>query len=115
MDRALFTDSTRLLLCSIQAMVISRFITNLRRVDSPVSLDASAGHLSDFSLPDFRISALPSFVADMGQPLDHAPSLPSEERHFVDLMSDARWDVGGLEVVEPKDASTGVLSTASSA
>lgn len=52
---------------SIQPILISRFLINLRR--SAGTYDHATG--SDFSAPRFRTSVVATVVGDMGEPLQH--------------------------------------------
>lgn len=64
--------------CSIQPILISRFLLNLRQVDAHKG-PAEAASLSSFSVPNFRIPTIHTFVGNMGEPLEYeAPN--SDER-----------------------------------
>lgn len=54
---------------SLQTVLTSRFLINLRRTQLPPDIS----HSSDIRLrsPVFRLPPLPSIVEDMGRPLDH--------------------------------------------
>ncbi|THG92814.1 hypothetical protein EW026_g8222 [Hermanssonia centrifuga] len=60
----------------INAILISRFLLNLRQVGSP-EIDSQEAFNSQFSVPGFRVPSLSSIVGNMGEDLDHGG--PAEE------------------------------------
>ena len=62
---------------SLQAIIISRFLLNLRRAAQ--SRSSAPTRLSGIRSSMFRMPTLPDIVEDMGQPLDHGPNGPDEE------------------------------------
>lgn len=56
------------ILPSLQAVIISRFLINLRSVDKE-NITASEGNFSRFSVPNFRVPTIASIVGDMGEQL----------------------------------------------
>ncbi|THG95252.1 hypothetical protein EW026_g6367 [Hermanssonia centrifuga] len=61
---------------TLQPILISRFLLNLRQVGSP-EIDSQEAFNSQFSIPGFRVPSLSSMVGNMGEDLDH--SGPAEE------------------------------------
>ncbi|THG93194.1 hypothetical protein EW026_g7975, partial [Hermanssonia centrifuga] len=61
---------------TLQPILISRFLLNLRQVGSP-EIDSQEAFNSQFSLPGFRVPSLASIVRNMGEDLEH--SGPPEE------------------------------------
>ncbi|THG95249.1 hypothetical protein EW026_g6369 [Hermanssonia centrifuga] len=61
---------------TLQPILISRFLLNLRQVGSP-EIDSQEAFNSQFSVPGFRVPSLSSIVGNMGEDLDH--SGPAEE------------------------------------
>lgn len=53
----------------LQAILISRFLLNLRQTEEPATSHES--HLSRFSMPNFRMPTIASITGDMGNYLDH--------------------------------------------
>ena len=60
---------------SIQTVVISRFLINLRRLKTSLTI---ASRASQFTLSGFRVPTVPDFMGSMGQPLDHGWPEPEE-------------------------------------
>lgn len=89
---------------SVQALLISRFLLNLRHASEP---DTSAETLrfSQFSAPNFRVPTLASFVGDLGEPVefgqdhttDEQTTEESEDNDYVDSPRDT-VESGVLEV-----------------
>lgn len=67
-------------LCSIQPILISRFLLNLRQVDAHKG-PAEAASLSSFSVPNFRIPTIHTFVGNMGEPLEYEAPNSEEISH----------------------------------
>ena len=75
-----------MMLCSIQAIIVNRFFINLRRVDTNrESLVSGVGQLSRHSVLNFRIPNIASIIGDMDQPLDHGPTLPTDEDAVIEM------------------------------
>ncbi|THG93193.1 hypothetical protein EW026_g7976 [Hermanssonia centrifuga] len=55
---------------TLQPILISRFLLNLRQVGSP-EIDSQEAFNSQFSVPGFRVPSLESIVGNMGEDLDH--------------------------------------------
>ncbi|KAJ3557763.1 hypothetical protein NM688_g1289 [Phlebia brevispora] len=83
--------SASLLVSILQPILISRFLTNLRRLDAHDNASAAAENLSQFSAPNFRFPTLQSVTGDLGQPLDHdaRPSWEDEDRDAEDHRHDS--------------------------
>ena len=60
---------------SIQTVVVSRFLINLRRTKTSPTI---ASRASQFTLSGFRVPTVPDFMGSMGQPLDHGWPEPEE-------------------------------------
>ncbi|THG92802.1 hypothetical protein EW026_g8230 [Hermanssonia centrifuga] len=66
---------------TLQPVLISRFLLNLRQVGSP-EIDSQEAFNSQFSVPGFRVPTLVSFLGNMGEELDHGD--PAEELEVDD-------------------------------
>ncbi|THG94777.1 hypothetical protein EW026_g6758 [Hermanssonia centrifuga] len=55
---------------TLQPILISRFLLNLRQVGSP-EIDSQEAFSSQFSAPGFRVPTLASIIGNMGEDLDH--------------------------------------------
>ncbi|PSR80108.1 hypothetical protein PHLCEN_2v6809, partial [Hermanssonia centrifuga] len=55
---------------TMQPILISRFLLNLRQVGSP-EIDSQEAFNSQFSVPGFRVPSLASIVGNMGEDLEH--------------------------------------------
>ncbi|THG99236.1 hypothetical protein EW026_g3061 [Hermanssonia centrifuga] len=55
---------------TLQPILISRFLLNLRQVGSP-EIDSQEAFNSQFSVPGFRVPSLASIVGNMGNDLEH--------------------------------------------
>ncbi|KAJ3551492.1 hypothetical protein NM688_g4673 [Phlebia brevispora] len=61
------SDPVGVAVSAIPNIIISRFLINLRQLDS---LDVSeAAHSSRFSAPNFRVPTFPSILGNLGEPL----------------------------------------------
>ncbi|PSS32242.1 hypothetical protein PHLCEN_2v2011 [Hermanssonia centrifuga] len=69
-------DFVTAVISTLQAILISRFLLNLRQVGSP-EIDSQEAFNSQFSVPGFRVPSLSSIVGNMGEDLDHGG--PAEE------------------------------------
>ncbi|THG93780.1 hypothetical protein EW026_g7554 [Hermanssonia centrifuga] len=56
---------------TMQPILISRFLLNLRQVGSP-EIDSQEAFHSQFSVPGFRVPSLASIVGNMGEDLEHS-------------------------------------------
>lgn len=56
----------------LQPILISRFLINLRQVDSSNNTTQMA-HFSKFSMPNLRIATINDIVGNMGEELEHDP------------------------------------------
>ncbi|PSR81170.1 hypothetical protein PHLCEN_2v6505 [Hermanssonia centrifuga] len=61
---------------TLEPILISRFLLNLRQVGSP-EINSQEAFNSQFSVPGFRVPSLASIIGNMGEDLDH--SGPAEE------------------------------------
>ncbi len=73
---------------SLQSMLISRFLLNLRQVGSPEG-DSQTVFNSQFSAPGFRVPTLGSMIGNMGQDLDHNPAEEVEDEDGAENVSDS--------------------------
>lgn len=55
---------------SLPLLLLSRFIINLREVDSPATNLSDSQHLSRFSIPNSRVPTMNDVVGNLGEPLD---------------------------------------------
>lgn len=55
---------------SLTPILLSRFIINLRQVDSPNTDTSANQHQSRFSMPNFRMPTMNDIVGNLGEPLD---------------------------------------------
>ncbi|KAJ3554683.1 hypothetical protein NM688_g2980 [Phlebia brevispora] len=72
---------TDMLTAIIPNLVVSRFLINLRQVDSPTCNDVS--RFSNFSAPNFRVPSLPDIIGNLGE------RLADGEEAFADDEQDA--------------------------
>ncbi|KAJ3553445.1 hypothetical protein NM688_g3610 [Phlebia brevispora] len=65
-------------------IVLSRFLINLRQVDSAPS--SSVVRSSQFSTPNFRVPSIPNIIGNLGEPLvHHEENVENEERFNTEL------------------------------
>lgn len=57
-------------LARLQPILISRFLLNLRYVDSPQD-DTGMARFSKFTAPNLHVPTIKSIVGNMGEPLEH--------------------------------------------
>lgn len=55
---------------SLPQLLLSRFIINLRQVDSPGTNTSADQHPSRFSMPNFRVPTMDEVVGNLGEPLE---------------------------------------------
>lgn len=55
---------------SLPQLLLSRFIINLRQVDSPGTNTSTDQHPSRFSIPNFRVPTMDEVVGNLGEPLE---------------------------------------------
>lgn len=55
---------------SAPPIMLSRFLINLRQVDSPHNSSFSNGNLSRFSVPNFRMPTMDNVVGNLGELLE---------------------------------------------
>ena len=68
-DHSRRLDLTSSCLRSLQPILISRFLINLRQASDPAQ-DANTTNFSRFSAPGFQVPAVDTFVGNMGESLD---------------------------------------------
>lgn len=64
---------------SMQPILISRFLINLRQADRPDNM-TEISRFSKFSIPNFHVPTTASIVGDMGEPLEHGLSDIEDDR-----------------------------------
>ncbi|KAJ3536623.1 hypothetical protein NM688_g6811 [Phlebia brevispora] len=63
---------------TLPSIMISRFLINLRQVDSTESIEAP--RFSQFSVPNFRVPTIPDIIGNLGEPLvDGSQALDDDE------------------------------------
>ena len=65
----------------MQAILISRFILNLRRSQKPPPLESRP---SRFSMSQFHLPTMSAIVGDMGQPLNHGMDADQAHTELAD-------------------------------
>ncbi|THG95253.1 hypothetical protein EW026_g6366 [Hermanssonia centrifuga] len=91
---------------TLQPILISRFLLNLRQVGSP-EIDSQEAFNSQFSIPGFRVPSLSSMVGNMGEDLDH--SGPAEE--VEDEVENTSGSIQAEEGAAPEEIIEGHLSS----
>ncbi len=86
---------------SLEPILISRFLLNLRQVGSP-EIESQEAFNSQFSVPRFRIPTLVSFLGNMGEELDHGG--PAEELEVDDETENISGSVQAEEAAVPEIA-----------
>ncbi|THG94701.1 hypothetical protein EW026_g6817 [Hermanssonia centrifuga] len=89
---------------TLQPILISRFLLNLRQVGSP-EIESQEDFNSRFSVPGFRVPTLASIVGNMGEDLDHGG--PTEE------LDDEMENISGSVQAEDVEAenTSGIISS----
>lgn len=72
-------------MCRLPNILISRFLINLRQVESPASQTISHfDDFDDFSAPGFRVPALPEVIGNLGEPLGCSDETYDNEEYSFD-------------------------------
>ncbi|THG98405.1 hypothetical protein EW026_g3782 [Hermanssonia centrifuga] len=98
-------DFVETMIGTLEPILISRFLLNLRQVGSP-EIDSQEAFNSRFSVPGFRVPSLASIIGNMGEDLDHGG--PGEE-----VVDDETENISGsvqAEDVEAENISGSVQS-----
>ncbi|KAJ3554684.1 hypothetical protein NM688_g2982 [Phlebia brevispora] len=66
---ATLTDAVNAFVNILPNIMISRFLINLRQVDSPVPSNASESSSSNFSTLNFHVPSQPRIIGNLGEPL----------------------------------------------
>lgn len=66
----LYLQAVILISSSLPQLLLSRFIINLRQIDSPGSDTSAHQHSSRFSVANFRMPNMDDVVGNLGEPLD---------------------------------------------
>ncbi|KAJ3553607.1 hypothetical protein NM688_g3520 [Phlebia brevispora] len=80
-------------------VILSRFLLNLRQIDAP-EVGSSPGHVSRFSVPNFRMPTVPSIIGNLGEPLAYAEELEGivdaehADSEASEVGSSAVWNSG---------------------
>lgn len=75
---------------SLSQILLSRFIINLRRVNSPEAITATTRHPSQLSTPNFRMPTMDDVVDNLGEPLDFVEYRLDDEDDGQNVGVDAR-------------------------
>ena len=67
---------------SLQPILVSRFLVNLRQADVPEGSGAVA-RFSQFSVPNFRVPTMQTIVGNMGEPHEHGVREDYEEENAM--------------------------------
>ncbi|KAJ3557931.1 hypothetical protein NM688_g1207 [Phlebia brevispora] len=122
---AQFTGPMNIFIDILPNILISRFLINLRQVESPASQTIS--RFDEFSAPGFRVPALPEVIGNLGEPLGGSDETYYDEEYsfdayHVDECTNEQQDYGdgdissipyaGSEIEEvrtPNSSNSGIL------
>ncbi|THG95011.1 hypothetical protein EW026_g6569 [Hermanssonia centrifuga] len=99
-------DFVTIVIATLQPILISRFLLNLRQVGSP-EIDSQEAYNSQFSVPGFRIPSLSSIVGNMGEDLDHGGPVEEVEAEAENYSGSIQAEEGAApeEIIEAHPSS----------
>lgn len=91
-----------LIVGSAPPIMLSRFLINLRRVDSPQTTSFANESPSGFSVPNFRIPTMDDVVGNLGEPLDFEYTMGDDDTTVGRMQCDSevyeRYHTAALDV-----------------